>query len=120
LVAAALDSSFTAACSACHGLSATTPTRFFLTTTFTLPGMPATELSSTFATVAPTDGGRTMRPCTMPGTRTLCTCSNRPVKRSVISRRGTERPRIVHSCGGFRFAVFEIVMSNRLPPSRSA
>ncbi len=32
---------FAAACSACHGFSATTPTKSFLTTTRTTPGMPA-------------------------------------------------------------------------------
>jgi hypothetical protein len=57
--------------------------------------MPATELSSTLASVAPIEGGRTMRPCTMPGTRTLCTCSNRPVASAGISTRGNERPRTV-------------------------
>ena len=41
--------------------------------------MPRTELSSTLATVAPGEGGRTTRPCSMPGTRTLCTNSNWPV-----------------------------------------
>ena len=41
--------------------------------------MPLTELSyRTLTTVAPTVGGRTTRPCTMPGTRTLCTYSNVP------------------------------------------
>jgi cytochrome c peroxidase len=63
--------SLSAACSACHGFSATTPTKFFLTTTFTEPGMPSTELSSTLISVAPAAGGRTTRPCSMPGTRTL-------------------------------------------------
>ena len=42
-----------------HDSDAATETR---TTTFTLPGSDLTELSSTLATVAPTDGGRTTRP----------------------------------------------------------
>ena len=81
--------SLLAACIACQGFSATTPTKFFLTTTFTTPGIPATELSSTLTTVAPTAGGRTTRPCSMPGTRTLCTNSNCPVTIAGMSRRGT-------------------------------
>ena len=68
-----------AACSACHGFSATTPTKSFLTTTFTTPGMLRTERSLTLTTFAPTVGGRTTWPCSMPGTRTLCTNSNSPV-----------------------------------------
>jgi hypothetical protein len=110
---------FSAACIACHGLSATTPTRFFLTTTRTLPGIPLTELSSTLATVAPIDGGRTMRPCSMPGTRTFWTCSNRPVASAGISTRGTDLPITVQLCAGFRFASFLIAMSKRLPPISS-
>ena len=37
--------SFAAACMACHGFSATTPTKFFLTTTLTKPGQVAYRTS---------------------------------------------------------------------------
>ena len=93
-----------AICTACQGFSATTPTKFFLTTTFTKPGMPATELSSTFTTVAPTACGRTTLPCSMPGTRTLCTNSNCPVTIAGISGRAIGLPSTVHSLAGFRLA----------------
>src|SRR5205809_710759 len=41
--------------------------KFFFVTTMMKPGMPRTELSSTLPSVAPTVGGRTTAPCTMPG-----------------------------------------------------
>jgi hypothetical protein len=56
---------------ACHGFCATTPTKFFFTTTLTTPGRSFTEFSSTLIKVDPTAGGRTTCPCSMPGTRTL-------------------------------------------------
>ena len=40
-------------------------------TTFTTPGMPATLASSTPTSVAPTAGGRTTAPWSIPGTRTF-------------------------------------------------
>ncbi len=54
-----------------------------------MPGSSRIELSSTLPTVAPTSGGRTTRPCSMPGTLTLWTNSNWPVTMSRMSTRGT-------------------------------
>ena len=59
--------SFSAICIAWNGFSATTPTKFLRTTTRTRPGIARTDASSTRARVAPTEGGRTTRPCSMPG-----------------------------------------------------
>ncbi len=97
--------SFAAACTACHGFSATTPTKFFFTTTFTSPGIPRTDDSSTLTRLAPTDGGRTTRPCSIPGTRTLWTNSKRPVASAGMSSRLTGVPSTVHVLGGFRLRV---------------
>jgi hypothetical protein len=79
-----------AACTACHGFSATMPMKLFLTTTRTTPAMSLTELSSTPMSAAPTAGGLTTRPCSMPGTRTSWTYSNRPVAIAGMSTRGTD------------------------------
>ena len=76
-----------------------------MTTTLTKPGMPRTEASSTLTSVAPTAGGRTTAPCSMPGTRTLWTNSNRPVAIAAMSTRGTGVPSTFHSPAGFRFAL---------------
>src|SRR5258708_35357771 len=84
-----------AAWMACHSLSAATPTKSFLTTTWTLPGIPATELLSTLTTVAPTTGGRTTFPCSMPGRRTFWMYSNCPVTLVARSMRGSDVPRTV-------------------------
>ena len=106
---------------ACHCFSQTTPTKSFLTTTLMKPGMPLTELHSLgeLTTVAPTVGGRTTRPCTMPGTRTLCTYSNVPVTIAGMSRRLTGLPSTVHSRGGLRFAFVFSARLNFLPPISS-
>src|SRR5205814_5827786 len=88
-----------AACTACHCRSATTPTKSFLTTTFTLPGIPATEVSSTLTTFAPTVGGLTTLPCSMPGTRTCWTYMNSPVTFVGMSYRGTEVPSTLYCFG---------------------
>ena len=67
--------------------------------------MPRTDASSTRATAAPTDGGRTTRPCSTPGTRTLWTNSKRPATISGISTRRTEVPSTVQSAGASGFTV---------------
>ena len=109
-----------AICTACQGFSATTPIKFFLTTTFTKPGMPDTELSSTFMRFAPTADGRTTMPCNIPGTRTLCAYSNVPVAISGMSGRPMGFPSTVHSLAGFRFAAGSTFRSNFFPATRSA
>ena len=86
------------------------------------PGMALTELSislTVLATVAPTVGGRTTRPCTIPGTRTLCAYSNRPVTISGMSSRLIGLPRMVHSRGDLRLAFGFSAMLNFLPPISS-
>ncbi len=50
-----------------HSLSATTPRKLPWRTTLTRPGMSLTEFSSTLCKLAPMAGGRTTRPCSMPG-----------------------------------------------------
>src|SRR5262249_32307208 len=109
-----------AACAACHGFPATTPTKFFLTTTFTTPGRSLIEPSSTFIRFAPIAGGRTTWPYNIPGRRTLWTYSNSPVAIAGISIRGTGVPRTVHSAAFFRLARVFNVRLNFLPPTRSA
>ena len=79
--------------------------------------MSRTELSSTPITVAPGDGGRTTRPCSMPGTRTLWTNSNCPVAMARMSTRGTDVPSTVHSRGCLRVAFGSSWTSNFLPPT---
>src|SRR5262249_18823908 len=54
---------------ALHSFCATTPTKFPCCTTFTTPGMCATELSSTFCGFEFTTAGRTTRPCSISGIR---------------------------------------------------
>ena len=76
-------------------------------------------LVDTARTVAPTVGGRTTRPCTIPGTRTLCTYSNRPVTISGMSRRLTGVPSTVHSRGACAWRSDSSVMLNFLPPISS-
>src|SRR6516162_8393268 len=56
-----------AACTASHSRSATTPRNPFSCTTRT-PGVSRTEPSSTTTGTAPATGGRSMRPCSIPGT----------------------------------------------------
>src|SRR5258708_1040254 len=104
-----------AAWMACHSLSATTPTKSFLTTTWTLPGRPATELLSTLTTVAPTTGGRTTFPCSMPGRRTFSTYSNSPVTLGGRSMRGSDVPSTVYWLGSFGTALLFNVRLNFLP-----
>jgi hypothetical protein len=87
---------FSAAWIACQGFSATTPTKFLRVTTLTTPGIFLTELSSTLMSVAPTAGGRTTRPCSIPGRRTLWTYSKRPVAMRGMSGRPMGFPRTVH------------------------
>ena len=89
------------------------------TTTFTTPGSPRTELSSTPTSVAPTDGGRTTRPWSMPGTRTLWTNSNVPVTIAGRSRRRTGVPETVHSPAGFRLRRAIEREVELLPPTSS-
>ena len=81
---------------ACHCFSATTPTKLLLTTTFTNPGMLRTELSSTLSSVAPTVGGRTTRPCIIPGMRMFCTYVYVPMTLSGMSILGTVVPTILY------------------------
>ena len=95
------------------------PTKSFWTTTFSTPGRPATELSSTLTTLAPTAGGLTTRPCTISGTRTLSTNSKRPVTSSGRSRRGTDVPRTLHELGDFRLASGLRAMLKRRSPISS-
>ena len=85
--------------------SQSTPTKFFLMTSLTKPGKLRTDDSSAPASVAPTAGGRTTQPCSMPGTRTLCTYSNWPVTIAGISTRGTGVPSTIHSPAGLRSAL---------------
>src|SRR5580700_9028236 len=99
---------------ACHSVSATTPTKLFLTTTWTLPGRPATEFLSTLTTVAPTNGGRTTFPCSMPGRRTCWTYLNCPVTLAGRSMRGTEVPRTVYCFGSLGTVLLFTVRLNRL------
>ena len=106
-----------AASIACQGLCATTPTKFLRTTTFTTPAISLTELSSTLTTVAPTAGGRTTRPCSIPGSRTLCTYSSWPVAIAGMSVRPIGLPSKVHSRGGLRLAFLSSVRLSFLPPT---
>ena len=72
--------------SACSSRSATTPTKSRITTTARTPGMCAIDASSTASSVLPMKspastpayGGRTTRPCSMPGTRMSCTKTSSP------------------------------------------
>ena len=111
--------SFAAACIACHGFSATTPTKLFFATTRTTPGMSLTERSSMLTSVAPTVGGLTTAPCSMPGTRTLCTNSNSPVAMAGRSTRGVGVPSTVQSRGCLRAAFESSGRSNVFPPTSS-
>src|SRR2546426_7698076 len=70
-----------AAVMAPHSVLATTPRKLPRRTTFTKPGTLLTDASSTLCSAAPMAGGRTTRPCSMPGTRTFCMKVNRPVDR---------------------------------------
>ena len=81
--------------------------------------MPRTDASSTLARVAPTDGGRTTCPCTMPGTRTVCTYSSCAVTIAGMSSRGTDVPSSFQSAGRFRRAAVSSVSMNFRPPTRS-
>jgi hypothetical protein len=81
--------------------------------------MPCTERSSTPASVAPTDGGRTTTPCSMPGTRTLWTNSNCPVAIAAMSIRGAGLPSTVHNDGGLRLAALSIRTFSFLPATSS-
>ena len=76
-----LTLSCAAALTAFSSRSAMTPTKSPILTTATSPGICRTEASSTAIRLVPTKapastpayGGRTTRPCSMPGTRTSCT-----------------------------------------------
>ena len=79
--------------------------------------MSLTELSSTLMSVAPTAGGRTTRPCNIPGKRTLWTYSNCPVAIAGMSGRPMGLPNTVHSLGGLRSAFLSNVKLSFLPPT---
>ena len=74
---------------ACSSRSATTPRKLPSRTTATTPGI-AFDRRLVEATRASrrSDGGRTTRPCTMPGSRTSCTYAAPPVTLAGMSRRG--------------------------------
>ena len=85
-----------------------------------MPGRSLIELSSTLTSDAPTVGGRTGRPCSMPGMRTLWTYWSRAVTMSGRSTRGTGRPSTVHSRGCLRAAPASRGTWNMRPPISSA
>jgi hypothetical protein len=64
-------------------------------------------------------GGRTTRPCSMPGTRTFCMKVNRPVTLAGMSRRATDRPTIVYDAGSLSGAWESIFSENVRPRSSS-
>ena len=57
---------------AAHSLVATSPRKLPSRTTLTMPATSLIEVSSTLSSLAPMAGGRTTRPCSMPGTRKSC------------------------------------------------
>ena len=65
--------SATLALIACSSRSAMTPRKLPSRTTATTPGIAFTAASSMVSSLAPYCGGRTTRPCTMPGSRRSCT-----------------------------------------------
>jgi len=81
--------------------------------------MPRTEASSMPPSAAPTVGGRTTAPCTIPGTRTLWTNSNCPVAIAGMSRRATGVPSTFHSPGALRGADASIGTLNCFPATSS-
>src|ERR1051325_7091730 len=88
-------SSAFAAAIACSSRWHTTPTRSATRTTFTRPGIFATDCSLMETTLAPCDGGLTTRPCSMPGSLTSCTYSYVPNTFPGTSQRFTEVPTTV-------------------------
>src|SRR4029079_9676189 len=61
---------------AAHSVCATTPRKLPFCTTRTMPGILAIDPSYTDVGRELTTGGRTTRPCSMPGTRTSCAYRN--------------------------------------------
>src|ERR1044071_1894114 len=111
--------SCSAATIAANWVRATTPTKLSRTTRSTKPGTRRTDDASPPASVAPMSGGRTTRPCSIPGTRTWWTYSKPPVTRATRSSDVTGWPRRGHADGGWRFAVSRSGSSNRRPPTSS-
>src|SRR5258706_12798541 len=91
------------ALTASHSFGATTPMKFALRTTLT-PAMPAMLDSSTATTDAPATGGRIMRPCSMPATRTSLTQGLVANTLPSTSKRFGEVPTILYWSGVFTLA----------------
>ena len=89
---------------ASHSRSATTPRKPFCQMTLA-PGMPAMEASSTFTGTAPATGGRSMRPCTMPGSFTSVQKSSTANTFGATSSRLIGLPTILYSLGFFGCAL---------------
>ena len=77
---------------AASSVSATTPTKLPSRTTATTPGTPCAAASSSAVSVAPGDGGRSTRPCSMPGSTRSWMKRGRPNTLSGMSRRAAAVP----------------------------
>src|SRR5262245_42222089 len=88
---------------ASHSLGATTPMKSPLRST-RAPGMFRIEDSSTATTEAPGTGGRIVRPCSIPSTRTSDTHGLVPNTLPATSKRGGEVPTILYWSGVFGLA----------------
>ena len=76
---------------ACSSRSAITPRKLPFRTTTRTPGIPLTEVSSSATKRALKEGGRTIRPCNMPGKSMSC-MKAAPVTFLAMSKRCKDCP----------------------------